>query len=390
MSSGVRILLVHNYYQQRGGEDVVVEQELDLLRRKGHEAELYSVTNNEIQGLWRKAVTAALVVYNPAAKAALARKLIAFRPDIVHVHNFFPQLSPSIFDACREAGIPCVMTLHNFRILCPTSILFHDGRITERSLHHSALWALPHRVYRASFLATLPLVAMVDAHKWAGTWRRKVDRFIALTAFAKDRFVEAGIPPGRIAVKGNAAPDPGTAGTQPRHGALYVGRLSSEKGIAALLAAWQGLNYPLRIAGDGPLQQMCTAAQSENISCLGRLDRERVSEEMRRAAFLVLPSVCYEMFPMTLVEAFAHGLPVLASNHGGLASLVDDRTTGLLFKPGDPADLRAKAQWAAEHPADMAAMGTNARTKYEACYTAERNHANLIAIYEQAISDRQS
>ena len=390
MSSGVRILLVHNYYQQRGGEDVAVEQELDLLQRKGHETQLYAVTNDDIRGLWRKAATAAFVVYNPATKTAMARKLSAFRPDIVHVHNFFPQLSPSVFDACRDAGIPCVMTLHNFRILCPTSILFHDGRVTERSLHHTALWALPHRVYRSSFLATLPLAAMVDAHKWAGTWRRKVDRFIALTAFAKAKFVEGGIPSGRIAVKGNAAPDPAAAGTQPRHGALYVGRLSGEKGIATLLAAWHGVNYPLRIAGDGPLLQICATAQSGNISCLGRLTRERVDEEMRRAAFLVLPSVCYEMFPMTLVEAFAHGLPVLASNLGGLASLVDDHATGLLFKPGDPADLRAKAEWAAEHPADMAAMGGNARAKYEARYTAEQNYANLIAIYEQAIKERQS
>lgn len=387
----MRILLVHNYYQQRGGEDVVVEQELALLRQKGHEAELFSVHNDTIQGWRQKAVTAALVVYNPWAKAALARRLGQFRPDVVHVHNFFPRLSPSIFDACREAAIPCVMTLHNFRILCPTSILFHDGNIHEESLTRSALWALRHRVYKSSFLATAPLVAMVDFHKWRGTWKRKVDLFIALTDFAKTKFVDGGLPAERIVVKANAVTDPFRGAmpeSGPRRGALYVGRLSNEKGIVPLLAAWKGVDYPLRIAGDGPLRGMCEAAQGKRIAYLGRLSREQVYAEMRRAAFLVLPSTCYEMFPMTLVEAHANGLPVIASNLGGLKSLLEDSVTGLGFSAGDPADLRAKVRLAIEHPDKMAAMGKNARARYEAAYTAERNYSNLMAVYERALAKK--
>jgi glycosyltransferase involved in cell wall biosynthesis len=387
--SVVRILLVHNYYQQRGGEDVVVEQELALLRQRGHVAELYSVHNDSIQGLAQKAITGALVVYNPWAKAALAQKLREFRPDVVHVHNFFPKLSPSIFDACRVAGIPTVMTLHNFRILCPTSILFHDGEIRERSLTHSAIWALPQRVYKSSLLATLPLVAMVDIHKMLGTWKRKVDVFIALTDFAKAKFIEGGLEPDRIVVKGNAVADP-LSGLTPnigsRHGALFVGRLSEEKGIASLLVAWKGMNYPLRIAGDGPLRPLVEAAQAQNIIYLGRQSREQIYAEMQRAAFFLLPSVCYEMFPMTLAEAYANGLPVLASNLGGLKSLLDDGTTGLAFKPADPVDIRAKARWAIEHPNEMAAMGKTARARYEAQYTADQNYANLMRIYERALA----
>jgi glycosyltransferase involved in cell wall biosynthesis len=386
----VRILLVHNYYQQRGGEDVVVEHELDLLRRMGHDVELFSVDNRSIRGL-RQIAAGLLVVYNPWARARLAKRLAEFRPDIVHVHNFFPRWSPSIFDACREARVPCVMTLHNFRILCPTSVLFHAGKLCERSLTHSAMWAVPQKVYRSSTLATLSLACMVDFHKWAGTWRRKVDLFIALTDFAKAKFVEGGLPAERIVVKGNAIADPGV-GTSPeaRRGALYVGRLSSEKGIATLLEAWRGIDYPLRIAGEGPLQDTCKAAEGKNIRCLGRLDRQHVYEEMSRAAFLVLPSTCYEMFPMTLVEAFAHGLPVLASKLGGLGGLVDDGVTGLAFKPGDVVDLRTKARWAAEHPVEMANMGRQARSTYEASYTAERNYAHLMAAYERVLSEPQS
>ena len=388
----MRILLVHNYYQQRGGEDVVVEQELALLRQKGHSAELFSVHNDAIQGWQHKAATAALVVYNPWAKAALAARLREFRPDVVHVHNFFPRLSPSIFDACREAGTPSVMTLHNFRILCPTSILFHDGEIREDSLNSSAGWALSERVYKSSLFATAPLVAMVDFHKWAGTWKRKVDRFIALSEFAKAKFVEGGLAPDSIVVKPNAVTDP-IAGAMPaasRYGALYVGRLSEEKGIATLLSAWQGVDYPLRIVGDGPLMEDCEAAQSKNVRCLGRLNREQVGAEMRRAAFLVLPSTCYEMFPMTLVEAYANGLPVLSSNLGGLRSLLEQGATGLGFAPGEPADLQAKVRWAIEHPVRMAAMGANARAKYEASYTADQNYATLMQIYERALAERKA
>jgi len=387
----VRILLVHNYYQQRGGEDVVVEQELALLRQKGHTAELFSVHNDSIQGLGQKAITGALVVYNPWAKAALAEKLREFRPDVVHVHNFFPKLSPSVFDACRRAGIPSVMTLHNFRILCPTSILFHNGEICERSLKHSAIWALPQRVYKSSLMATLPLVAMVDIHKWLGTWKRKVDVFIALTEFAKAKFVEGGLDPGHIIVKGNAVADPlngATPNTAKRHGALFVGRLSEEKGIASLLTAWKGMNYPLRIAGDGPLRPLVEAAQAENIIYIGSQSRDQVYAEMQRAAFMILPSVCYEMFPMTLAEAYGNGLPVLASDLGGLKSLLDDGVTGLAFKPADPADIRAKARWAMEHPDKLADMGKAARAKYEAQYTADRNYANLMQIYERALAKK--
>ncbi len=388
----MRILLVHNYYQQRGGEDVVVDQELELLRRKGHEVELFAVTNDDIQGAWRKAVTAARLIYNPAARAALAAKLRAFRPDVVHVHNFFPLLSPSIFDACRAESVPSVMTLHNFRILCPTSTFFHDGRINERSLKHSAIWALPHRVYRASLLATAPLVVMVDFHKWARTWRRKVDVFIALTGFAKDKLIEGGLPAERIVVKGNAVRDPlgaTLASDRERHGALFVGRLSEEKGIAALIEAWKEIDYPLRVAGDGPLRHLFEQAPNKNITLLGRLSRDDVYAEMRRASFLVLPSICYEMFPMSLVEAYANGLPVLASRLGGLKSLLDDNVTGLGFEPGDITDIRARVTWAATNAARMSEMGKRARAKYEALYTDEQNYANLMSVYERALARKR-
>jgi glycosyltransferase involved in cell wall biosynthesis len=388
----MKILLVHNFYQQRGGEDVVFESEANMLKERGHEVVQYSIHNDDIEGWGKKAAAGLFTVYNPFAKAKLAKKLREFRPDIVHVHNFFPQLSPSIFYACSEAGIPVVMTLHNFRILCPTAFLYHNELLRERSLKNSAFWTVMHRTYRSSLLGTLVVAGMVDFHKWIGTWNRKVDCFIALTAFARNKFIEGGISADRLLVKGNGLADPlrGAAiDAEVRRGGLYVGRLSQEKGIATLLSAWKDLDYPLRVAGDGPLTEMCEASQNKQITYLGRLNQQQVYAEMRRASFLILPSVWYEMFPMTLVEAFANGLPVLASRLGGLQSLLDDGVTGLAFEVGNPTDLRAKVRWAVDNADRMREMGTRARAVYEKSNTTETNYANLMNIYANVLQKVQ-
>lgn len=383
----MRILLVHNFYRQPGGEDAVVRYQEEMLSGHGHEVSLFSVHNDDIRGLGGHAATFVSTSYNPMAKRRLSRRIKAFGPDVVHVHNFVPRLSPSVFDACRETGVPSVMTLHNFRILCPTSFLYYDRAVRERSLHHSCWWTVPKRVYHHSFFGTLAVANMVETHKRRGTWNTKVDRFIALTEFAKRKFVEGGIDANRIVVKGNAAraisrPEPrGDA----RSGALFVGSLSEEKGIRSLLSAWEGVDYPLRIAGDGPLAPLVTETRRPAIEALGRLDAGRVQAEMDRAAFLVLPSIWYEMFPVTIVEAFASGLPVLASRVGGIDEIVRDGVTGLLFNPDDPADLAATARWAMNHPDEMAAMGRAARAEYEKTYTPRRDYLRLMQIYSGVI-----
>jgi glycosyltransferase involved in cell wall biosynthesis len=387
----MRILLVHDFYQQPGGEDAVVRHEMALLQSKGHEVVLFSVHNDDIKGILRKAVTAVLAVYNPWARRRLTAALAKTRPDIVHVHNFFPQLSPSVFDACRAAGIPSLMTLHNFRILCPTSFLYHDTHLRERSLRHSCFWTVKQRVYRRSYIGTFFVACMVEFHKRIGTWRNKVDRFIALTDFAKQKFIEGGLPPDRISVKGNfiSAPRATEEMGDRRRGALFVGRLSEEKGLTTLIDAWKGIDYPLRIVGDGPLREFCEKAQSEHVACLGRLSPEQVFDEMARAAFLVLPSVWYEMFPLSLAEALAAGLPVIASRLGGLSEMIEDKRTGLIFAAADAADLADKVRWAVAHPGRMREMGRSARAVYENRYTPEANYVDLITIYDDVIECRQ-
>lgn len=283
------------------------------------------------------------------------------------------------------------MTLHNYRILCPTCFLYHDETVRERSLEHDCWWTVPKRVYHNSFFGTLALALMVEWHKRTGTWRRKVDRFIALTDFARQKFVRGGLPADRIVVKPNGmrfATPPATKAAGPRAGALFVGRLSEEKGVEVLIEAWKTVDSPLRIAGDGPLAEWIERHAPDHVQRLGRRTRQQIGEEMSKASFLVVASVWYEMFATVVIEAFASGLPVILSDIGGMTQMVEEGSTGLHFRVGDAADLAAKAKWATEHPRELEAMGLAARREYERLYTPETNYANLMAIYRDVLAER--
>jgi glycosyltransferase involved in cell wall biosynthesis len=381
----MRVLLVHNFYQIAGGEDSVFRAERTILENHGIDVSLFTVTNDTIKGPIKRAMTAMHVVYNPGARRALARKLAELAPDVVHVHNFFPQLSPAIFDACRDAGIPSVLTLHNFRILCPTAFLGADDSDRERSLRQSCWWTVPRKVYRNSAAATLAVAAMVEFHKRAGTWLHKVDQFIALTDWAKQTFTRGGLPADRISVKPNwvAHPTLRPVGCM-REGALFVGRLHEQKGLPTLLQAWQGLDYPLTIIGDGPLADVVRQSANPRITFLGGQPRERVQQAMQSARFLVLPSIGYEMFPLTVLEAYANRLPVLCSDLPSLAGLVEDGVTGLKFAPDNAAALASRVRQALAEPAMLGDIGQRAGDIYQARYTPEANVRQLIEIYGTA------
>lgn len=379
----MRVLIVHNYYQQSGGEDAVVANERTLLESHGHDVRFYAAHNDAIQGPMAALKTAWTAPYSHAEHRRFATELAAVRPEVVHVHNFFPLLTPSLFDACRQAGIPVVQTLHNYRLICPGALLMREGQICESCIAGSPYRSVWHRCYRGSALGSLATARMVAYHRSHGTWQRKVDRFIALTEFAKSRFVAGGFPGERITVKPNFYDDQHrTVHAGERSGALFVGRLSPEKGIGTLLKAWESLAEPLTVIGDGPMQAAVLAAPG--VSSLGRLGAAEISARMAQAAFLVAPSECYEGFPMVLAEAFAHGLPVITSRLGSMPEIVTDFETGLLAEPGNAADLAAKVRWAGEHPEQMRHMGENARRQYEQRYTPLINYRLLMETYQAA------
>lgn len=386
----MKILFVHNRYQQAGGEDNVVAAEAKLLADHGHEVECWCVDNKDLpSGLIGKINTALATSYSSASRALARESLQSFKPDVVHVHNFFPQISPSIYDACLDEGVPVVQTLHNYRLICPGAILMRDGKICEQCITGSPYQAAWYGCYRDSKLGSLVVAHMVAQHRKQGTWQHKVNRFIALTDFAKGKFVEAGFPADKIAVKANFVNDPSQElarlnRTTPGF-ALFVGRLSEEKGIKTLLQAWSNLDKPtlLKVAGSGPLEALLL--NKNNVVALGRQSADEISRLMQQASFLVLPSEWYEGFPLVLVEAFAHGLPVLASRLGSMADIIKDGETGLLFEPGNPDDLATKVRWLVDHKQECQRLSNNARQAYLANYTAESNLHQLVEIYQQAI-----
>jgi glycosyltransferase involved in cell wall biosynthesis len=390
----VKILIAHNFYQQRGGEDGVMERESGILLSNGHEILNYFRRNNEIQdySLLQKIRLASETVWAPDTYGSLRRILRDERPAIAHFHNTFPLISPAAYYACAEAGVPVVQTLHNYRLLCPSATLMRDGKVCEACLGRSVPWpGVVHACYRDSRPVTAAVAAMLAVHRTMGTWREKVDVYVALTEFARKKFVESGLPAERIVVKPNfVAHDPGKKRRKAEY-ALYLGRLSEEKGPLVLLEAWLRLGgqIPLRIAGDGPLKEKLGreiwAGRLYGVELLGQVGSKEIPGLLQGARFLVLPSVCYENFPMTIAEAFACGVPVIASRLGSMAEIVADGKTGLHFAAGDEADLAAKVEWAWAHSEEMEEMGRASRREFEEKYTSEANYKRMMEIYAMAM-----
>jgi len=382
----MRVLIAHNKYRLKGGEDVAVDAETRLLSDQGHEIRHLIVSNDDLD--WSQAIAVAWrAAYSNAGRQRMASELEAFRPDIVHIHNFFPILTPAIYDACWDAGIPVVQTLHNYRLLCPKATMFRGKRPCELCLHGSPYQAVLHACYRDSRLQSLVPARMVAVNRRRGTWTRRVTRFITLTEFARRKFIEGGFPADRIDIKSNYAMPETTFEVEASgtcRGALFVGRLSAEKGVQPLVDAWRGLTVPLRIVGDGPMAPLVRQLGNSNVELAGTMPTADVYREMNLSQFLVVPSLAYEGFPIVLAEAFACGLPAIVSRHGSLEEIIEDGVTGLHAEPNDADDLAAKIQWAHDHPAEMRQMGINARKAYERNYTPEVNYSKLIEIYTKA------
>lgn len=389
----MKVLAVHNSYQQPGGEDVVFSAERRLLEEHGHQVISYERSNHEVEQmskLQQLKMTKELV-HSKDSKREIQKLLKAEAPDVVHVHNTFMMISPSIFETCQEMNVPVVQTLHNFRLLCPAWSLSREGRVCEECIDHSLWRGVWHGCYRNSHLATAAVALMLRVHRGRNTWNESVDGFVALSEFARQKFVENGLPAAKMHVKPNFVhQDPGERERVGNY-ALFVGRLSPEKGVSTLLNAWEKLDsrMPLVIAGEGPdratLEAQAATAHLSNVTFTGRISAEEVRSRMKGAAFLVMPSVWYEGFPMTIAESFACGTPVICSKLGAMQEIVEHGQTGRHFAPDDAEDLRRQVEYALSHPAEVAAMGKAARQEYEQRYTAQINYSMLLNIYEQTI-----
>jgi len=390
-SSGrpLKILLVHNHYAQRGGEDSVYAQERDLLRRHGHEVIEYTKDNRDVgqRGMPRMALDA---IWSGSSARDVSGLIRRHSPDVMHVHNMLPQISPSVVHSAVRMGVPVVHTLHNYRLVCANGLMLRDGQACEDCLGKALpVPALVHRCYRASAAATAVVVASTGFHRMIGTWSRHITRYIALCEFAKQKLLAAGLPEERVSIKPNFVIDrhASATGASERAGALFVGRLSIEKGVDTLVRAWSQTAEPLEVIGSGEMDAQVKAIATPNVSFRGFADQSTIAAAMRRALFVAMPSRFYEGFPVVLAEAYSAGVPVIASRLGALQELVRDGETGLHFAAGDAGDLANKARWAFENPDRMAEMGRAARRLYESLYSPESNYRQLVGIYDEARRD---
>lgn len=384
-----RILLVHSSYRQSGGEDAVFEAETQLLSQRGCDTRVYRRSNDSLLNS-PLPMLAAKAIWNGGEARSLREAMREFRPDIVHVHNTFPLLSPAVLHVAKSEGAATVQTLHNFRPMCPAGTFHRDGRVCEDCKGMSVPWpAVVHGCYRGSRSASAAAAAMLTSHRLLGTYGGAVDLFVAPTEFVRRKYVEGGFDGDKIVVKPHfVISDPGES-TGDGGYALFVGRLTEEKGVRTLMDAWAGLadELPLRIVGDGPLRDYVEsiAKSSRGISVLGARDSDDVAEQMRRASLLVFPSEWFESFGLVIIEAFAASLPVVASDMGAARELVADGESGVLFRAGDPTSLRSTIQRLVSDPPRLARMRRAARDAYLKKYTADVNFGALMAIYNRVL-----
>ena len=386
------VLLVHNHYQKPGGEDEVVRVETAMLRSRGHDVHEFRMHNDAIDEM-SKADLLKVTLWNDAARRSIQEELATSGSHIAHFHNTFPLISPAAYYAARRRRVPVVQTLHNYRLLCPSAVLYRRDGVCEECLGRSIPWpAVVHACYRGSRSATLAVAAMTTMHRVMGTWTQAVDLYIALTEFGRRKFIEGGFPPHKIIVKPNFTEDPGV-GDHRGGEVVFVGRLAPEKGIGTLIEAWRRVvarrpGVRLKIVGQGPLETL-RETSPPGVEWLGWQPHEQLIRIMQRASLLVFPSEHYEGFPMALVEAFATGLPVVAAKIGAAAEVIQDRHTGRFYRPGDPEDLADVLEELLANEPMVRDLGRQARAEYKAEYTPQRNYDQLLAAYALA-SERAS
>lgn len=390
----MKVLLAHNYYRSSSpsGEDQVFKNEYALLKKCGVEIVLFERFNDDIGNsgsLFMQLNLARNTAWSSSTYRDLSRLVREKKPDIAHFHNTFPLISPSAYAACRDNGVAVVQTLHNFRFICPGALLLRNGHPCESCVGTNLIPALRYRCYRGSLPATGALVWMLARNRWWGIYQNLVNRYIALTEFSAQRLIAGGLPKDRISIKSNFLPDVTSPGAGDGGYVVYVGRLSAEKGVRTLLEAWKYLpEVPLKILGDGPLKnelERSATAANLPIEFLGFCDRAATASVVGRATIQIVPSICYEGFPMVVVEAYACGTPVIVSQIGSLDEIVEEGVTGIKFEPGNPRDLAAKVETFWGNAAWRSALRQSTREMFEKKYTEEKNFEALMAIYEAAI-----
>ncbi|WP_309571716.1 glycosyltransferase [Deinococcus sp.] len=387
----MKVVMAHTFYKQKGGEDESYRAESRLLEDHGHHVERYERHNRELDGM-PAARIALNTIWNSQSARDVASITSQAHADVVHFQNTFPLMSPSVYSAARRQGAAVVQALRNYRLSCVNGLLFRDGQICEACTGRSfARPGIAHGCYRHSAVGSAVVASMQSLHKLIRTYDRQVDLYIAVSGFVRLKYIEFGLDPERIVVKPNFVyPDPG-AQLVPGQYALFVGRLSAEKGVRRLVEVWrrERLGMELRIVGDGPERGRleAQAAGQDGVSFLGSLPLDQTYAQIAGAAFIVVPSEWYEPFGRTAVEGLAHGTPVVCADIGGLGEIVQDGVTGFTFTAGHSDSLAGALHHAVVRRED-ASLRVNARAAYERWYSPDSNYTTLMSAYQRAIDHR--
>ncbi len=388
----MKILVLHNRYKFEGGEEVVVSSEIDLLRRHNHEVILFELNNADIEklNLLKKIFLPIELIWSVSSYKKVREILKKEKPDIVHVHNTFFLLSPSVYYACKDENVPIVQTLHNYRFICPLATLYREGKICCDCLYKGLIMSVIYKCGSKSVAWRVAMFLSLSVHSKMNTFKKLINSYIALSEFSKQQFIQVGFDGARIKVKSNfVSPDPGFSKDRGNF-ALYVGRFSPEKGIDVLLEAWKNIDYLLlKIIGTGNDFEDCKELAIKSglkVEFMGQVSNNEVVKQLKKCFVVIVPSKCNENFPIILVEAFACGVPVIASNRGTLSEIIDDGKTGFLFNPDNPKELSDRISFIYKNSDLVKQMGVSARKEFENKYTAENNYQLLIDIYKTTIN----
>ena len=404
----MKIALFHNYYKQAGGEDSVFELEIDALRAYGHTVIPYTVHNSDAfrqNSLSQKIRGALNAPHNRSSRAAISKFLAQHRPEISHVHNWFPILSPSIYAAHHDAGIPVLQTLHNYRLGCAAATYFRNGECCHACHPNNNLPAIRNRCYNNSTAGSFVWKRIVDRNWKQGTFSDQVSHYISPSLAVRRKHIEMGLPAHKITHIPNACPDPQDISAvdcqllnPDQQNVCFVGRLVPEKGAHLLIQAWQQLRAPLRnnckltIIGTGPQEELLhqLASNDASIQFTGQLSLRQTLSTILPADLLVCPSTWEEPFGLSIIEAMGAGIPIISSNLGGPSEIITDGIDGYLIPPGDILTLSHTLSHCLNAPQELKTRGRAARRKYQQYYTTQRHAEQLTRCFEQVLSSEST
>ncbi len=385
----MKILIIHNHYLERGGEDEVVDAEVKLLKEHGHEVILYEKSNEDIEKLSfiQKFIFILFALnFSRTVYKEIKEIVETHKPDIAHIHNIFFCITPSVYFVLKEMNIPIVQSLHNYRLFCLRGTFYNCGVVCEKCKDKQLFKGVMEKCWRNSFFSSFFLAKLLYRKKF---FLKNINSFIVTSQFSKYKFIELGLARGKLYLKTNFLTIKSDKNEQDHNYALFLGRLVDYKGVETLLKAFELTpTLKLKIIGDGPLRNDVDyyASTHNNIEWLGRIERDAVIATIKNSSFLIFPSECYENMPLVILESFVFSKPVLASNLGAIKEFVIDGKNGLLFNPGDAKDLSAKATYLFSHDQERLEMGKNANKIYQERFNKERNYHVLIDIYVKTIN----